>query len=327
MTTSDGIREGIYSNATVRRIAQWLNAVPHPPVVCEIAPEYVAAARWDRSGVSLEGFAVESLSSGALGPTAVETNLLDASEVRSAVVKVLANLDVKGQDVALLIPDPVIRIFVLHFDVFPRSEAEAIPLLRWRLKKSVPFEAEETLISFMRQAPRDEGVDIVTGLARLRIVREYEQLLESAGVTPGVVMSSTLAAIPLLEDGRAVLLARVAGKSLTTAIVREGILCGYRCIELPAEKLELTPQMVLDEVYPLAAYYQDSWSEGISAVRLAGLGDRIGDFQDVLEAELKCPVGNLLGAAASEGRINRELQPLSERGLDALIGWAINRGA
>jgi type IV pilus assembly protein PilM len=327
MTTATGIREGIYSNATVRRIAQWLNAVPHPQVVCEIAPDYVAAARWDRSGTSLEGFAVEPLSSGALGPTAVETNLLDASEVRAAVAKVFSNLNIKGQDVALLIPDPVIRIFVLHFDVFPRSESEAIPLLRWRLKKSVPFEAEETLISFMRQAPRDEGVDIVTGLARLRIVREYEQLLESANVTPGVVMSSTLAAIPLLEDGRAVLLARVSGKSLTTAIVREGILCGYRCIELPAEKLELTPQMVLDEVYPLAAYYQDSWSEGISAVRLAGLGGRIEEFRSVLETELACPVGTLLGAAAREGRITNALQPLSDRGLDSLIGWSINRGA
>ena len=81
---------------------------------------------------------------------------------------------------------------------FPRKAEEAIPILRWRLKKSVPFEAEETLISFMRQAPRDEGVDIVTGLARLRIVREYESLVESVGMSPGVVMSSTLAAVPLL---------------------------------------------------------------------------------------------------------------------------------
>src|SRR5580704_14881504 len=214
MSTADGIREGIYSNGTVRRIAQWLNAVPHPPAVCEIAPEYVAAARWDRSGASLEGFSVEPLSSAALGPTAVETNLLDASEVRTAVHKVLSSLKIKGQDVALLIPDPVIRVFVLHFDVFPRAEAEAIPLLRWRLKKSVPFEAEETLISFMRQAPREEGVDIVTGLARLRIVREYEQLVESAGMAPGVVMSSTLAALPQVDDERPALLVRIAGNTL-----------------------------------------------------------------------------------------------------------------
>ena len=57
----------------------------------------------------------------------------------------------------------------------------------------------------MRQAPREDGVDIVTGLARLRIVREYESSGRVGGMSPGVVMSSTLAAVPLLPDGQAVL--------------------------------------------------------------------------------------------------------------------------
>jgi type IV pilus assembly protein PilM len=239
---------------------------------------------------------------------------------------VFTRLHIRGQDVALLVPDPVIRVFVLHFDVFPRSPAEAVPLLRWRLKKSVPFEAEETLISFMRQAPRDEGVDIVTGLARLRIIREYEQLMESVGMIPGVVMSSTLAALPLLDDHRPALLARVSGKALTTAIAREGILCGFRCMELPADESQVTPQMILDEIYPLLAYYRDSWSEGISAVRLAGLGGRAAAFAPHLERELQCPVGSLLGSANGSGQLGSTLQPLVERDLDALVGWASNLG-
>src|SRR5262245_23487798 len=155
----------------------------------------------------------------------------------------------------------------------------------------------------MRQAPREDGVDIVTALARLRIVRDYESLMESVGMSPGVVMSSTLAALPLLSDGKPALLARVAGNSLTTAIVREGVLCGYRCIALPADASARTPQVLLDEIYPLAAYYQDSWSEGIAQVRLSGLGERTDDFREVLERELHCPVASLLSAASAEGRI------------------------
>ena len=58
-------------------------------------------------------------------------------------------------------------------------------MLRWKLKKSVPFEADETVISYMRQAPREDGVDVVTALARLRIVREYEALAEGVGLYPG----------------------------------------------------------------------------------------------------------------------------------------------
>ena len=327
MSDASSIRQGIYQSPIVRRMARWLDAIPHPMIACEIATDYVAAARWTRSGTGLDSFAVEPLPPGAILPTAAESNLINAGEVRSAVGRVFSQLRAKNEEVALLVPDAVIRVFVLHFDAFPRKADDAIPMLRWRLKKSVPFEAEETLISYMRQAPRDDGVDIVTGLARLRIVREYESLLESVGMSPGVVMSSTLAALPLLADGRPSLLARVAGSILTTAIVREGILCGYRCVTLPADAAHLTPQALLDEIYPLAAYYQDSWSEGIAQVRLAGLGERSIEFQEPLERELQCPVGPLLAAAAADGRIRPEDVPLAERGLDALIGWTLNRGA
>ncbi len=89
----------------------------------------------------------------------------------------------------------------------------------------------------------------------------------------------------------------------------------------------MTPQALLDEIYPLAAYYQDSWSEGISQVRLAGLSDRMAEFQEPFERELKCPVQALLTAASEEGMIGSDEGPLVDRGLEALVGWTLNRGA
>src|SRR5215468_5787375 len=194
----------------VRRFARWLDAIPHPPVALEISADRVAGARWTRTG-SLDGYAVEPLPAGALAPSAVETNISNLAGVRGAISTVVERLRARDEDVALLLPDPVIRVFVQHFDEFPRSPQEAIPMLRWKLKKSVPFEVDETLISYMRQAPRDEGVDVVTALARLRIIREYEGLAENASLQPGVVLSSSLAAISLLENDKPTLLARVSG--------------------------------------------------------------------------------------------------------------------
>jgi hypothetical protein len=325
MALNSGIREGIYRSGVVRAVSQWLDVTPHPLVACEIATNYVAAARWTR-GLGLEAFAVEPLPPGAIVPSPVETNVLMVAEVRSAIGRVFSRLRAKGQVAALLVPDPVVPVFVLHFDVFPRRRSEAEPLLRWRLKKSTPFEAEETIISYMRQAPRDEGVDVVTALARLRIVREYEHLMQSVGLAPGVVLSSTLSALPLLDEDRSSLLARVAGRTLTTAIVREGVLWNYRCIELPADALDVTPQNLLDEIYPVMTYYQDSWKEDIAAVRVAGLASRMEEFREPLERELKCPVTSLLSSVASAGRIGNDQQPLAERDLDALVGWTLNRG-
>ena len=198
-------------------------------------------------------------------------------------------------------------------------------MLRWKLKKSVPFEVEETLLSYMRQQARGEGVDVVTAIARLRIIKEYESVLDAQGIRPGVVLSSTLAAISLLQGARPTLLARLSGTSLTTAIVREGVLAGYRCTELPAPAAQITPHVLLEEIFPLAAYYQDTWQEGIQAVRVAGLQRRLPEFVQPLQDEFKCDVGSLLSSAISEGRLRSDVRPLADRELDGLVGWMMHR--
>jgi type IV pilus assembly protein PilM len=306
------------------RISRWLEAMPHPHLAMEMTHDRVAAARWTR-GNSLDGFAFEALPSGALVPSAVEANVVNPAALKSAIAGVLSRLRAKDEDVALLLPDPVIRVFVQHFDEFPRSQQEAEPMLRWKLKKSVPFEADETVISYMRQPAREEGVDVVTALARLRIVREYESLAEGARLHPGVVLSSSLSAISLLQDEKATLLARVSGSALTAAIVRDGVLCGYRCTELPAQVGEITPQALLEEIYPVAAYYQDTWGENIASVRVAGLGARLPDFVEPLESEFRCSVRSLLHTAVSDGLVPADARPLADREIDGLIGWMAHR--
>lgn len=323
MSSIATLRPDVRESGLLSRLSRWLDAMPHPHLAIEFAPDCVAAARW--KGNSVDEFTVETLPPAALVPSAVEANVINASALKSAMANIVSRLRGRDQDVALILPDPVIRVFVQHFDEFPRSSQEAIPMLRWKLKKSIPFEADETVISYMRQPARAEGVDIVTALARLRILREYEGLAEGAGLHPGVVLSSSLAAISLLEDNKATLLARLSGVSLTTAIVRGGVLCGYRCTELPAHSGDITPKMLLDEIYPVAAYYQDTWSEGIGSVRVAGLGARLPDFVPPLESEFHCSVSSLLHAAVSDGRIPHDARPLADREADGLVGWMLHR--
>jgi len=322
LSSTAAFRQGIYQFELVRRVARWLDAMPYASLAIEVAADRVAAARWSRAG-ALDGYAVELLPVGALVPSAVEPNVVNSAVVKSAVANVCDRLRARDEDVAMILPDTVIRVFVQHFEEFPRSPAEAVPMLRWKLKKSVPFEADETLISYMRQAPREAGVDVVTALARLRIIREYESLAEGIGLRPGVVLSSSLAAISLLEDEKPTLLARVSGSSLTTGIVRRGVLCGYRCTELPAYGANLTPQMLLEEIFPVAAYYQDTWQETIQSVRVAGLGSRLAEFIRPLEDEFHCDVRSLLSSAISDGRVKEDARPLADRDLEGLIGWML----
>jgi len=325
LSSAAAFRQGIYQFQWARRVARWLDALPNVSLALEVSPNRVAAARWSRTG-SLDGYAVEALPAGALIPSAVEVNIGNSAVVKAAVARACDRLRARDEDVAMILPDTVIRVFVQHFEEFPRSAEEAVPMLRWKLKKSVPFEADETLISYMRQAARETGVDVVTALARLRIIREYESLVEGIGLFPGVLLSSSLAALSLLEDEKPTLLARVSGSTLTTAIVRREVLCGYRCTELPAYGANLTPQMLLEEIFPVAAYYQETWQETIKSVRLAGLGSRLPEFIKPLEDEFRCDVRSLLSSAVSEGLLKEDARPLADRDLEGLIGWMLQRG-
>jgi len=297
--------------------------MPHPPVVVEIAEPHVALARPASRGGHPEDLAVEALPAGAVMPSTLETNLVQPEAVRSALGKLFDRVPVHGAHVALLVPDLVVRVFLLPFDNLPRRASEALPLLRWRLKKSVPFNVDETTVSWMRQEARDGGLEIVTAVARQSIIREYEAVIESFGVRAGVVLSSTLATLPLLEERGATLLVRLCGKTLTTVIVRGATLCLYRSTEMRGDSTR-EPQAMLDEVFPSVAYFQDSWGETIERARLSGFGAKENVFGQALARELRIPAGSMSDAAGvqSLGPLVKDWVP---QGLDALGGWIMSR--
>jgi type IV pilus assembly protein PilM len=315
-------RTGRVSGGSQRRLGYWLDALPHPDLVCQITPERVAAARWGLH--RLEAFAEEPLPPGAVRPSPAQTNILDVAPVSLALGKVVNRVRGARHEAALLLPDSIVRIFLLGFETFPRKTSEAIPLLQWRLRKSVPFPVEETVLSWSEQKSVEGGLEVVTAVARQSVIGEYEGLLREAGLEPGVVLGETLAALPLVEDGLAVLLARLGATSLTTAVVDGGGLALYRCAELSAPP---EPQALLDEIFPAVAYFQDRSHRDIERVRLAGMESYGREFLARLERELGCPVRALGGDGDSVERLPDGAEDLLSRQLASLVGWHLNRGA
>ena len=150
MTSSANLATQFFELAPVKRLERWLNAMPHPSLVVEIASTHVAAAHWSKTGGHLDSHAIEPLPPGAVMASPVDTNVVQPDAVRSVLRKVLSRVPAGNAPLALLIPDPVVRVFILPFDTLPRRADEALSLLRWRLKKSVPFDVDETVVSWMR---------------------------------------------------------------------------------------------------------------------------------------------------------------------------------
>ena len=155
---------------------------------------------------------------------------------------------------------------------------------------------------------------------------EIDRLLVGGWTLFGVVLSSMLATLPLIQDESATLLARMSGTSLTTVIVRGETMCVYRSSEMGIDAGELEPRALLDEIFPAVAYYQDTWGGGLGRVRLAGLGQRFEAFRSLVGQELGCSVLPLVGGPRSE-EFPHQLHALFDRHLQALLGWHLNRGS
>jgi type IV pilus assembly protein PilM len=323
LTSTAALGSQFFDLAPVKRFERWLNAMPHPSLVVEIASTYVAAAGWSKNGRDLDNYAIEPLPVGAVMASPVDANVVQPEAVRTALRKILARVPLRGAPVALLIPDPVVRVFILPFESFPRRADEALGMLRWRLKKSVPFDVDETAVSWMRQPAREGGLEIVAAVARQRIVREYEDILEPFDTSAGVVISSTLTTLPLLEDEGATLLVRMCGKTMITVIVQRGSLCVYRSTEMASEAALLDPQAMLDEVFPAIAYFQDTFGGAPDRARITGFGARTAIFRQALSAELKCSISPLSESAVAL-TLDSSSKDLMNQDLDALVGWALN---
>lgn len=321
-----GLEARLFRISLVRRVDRWLRVLPRLPVVVEIAQSHVAAARWSNTGLQLASVAIESLPPGSLMASPVENNITQPDAVRTAFRSVLSRVLDHSESIALLIPDPAVRLFILPFDSLTRRRQDALPLLRWRLKKSMPFDVEETVLSWSRQAGNGGNLEIVTAVARQRIIREYEEIAESAGAQCAVVLSSTLAALPLLEEQGATLLVRMCGKTMATVVVRDSKLCVYRATEMPAEAALLDPQAMLEEIFPAVAYYQDTWGASLDRARISGFGARGELFRAALAGELKVPVDPLADAEGAK-HLDAPAKDLIRQGFDALAGWAMNGGS
>jgi len=106
---------------------------------------------------------------------------------------------------------------------------------------------------------------------------------------------------------------------------RRGVLTVYRCTEMPAEADALAPQSLLDEIFPAAAYYHDTWGEPVVQARLAGFGGRYEEFREVVERELGCKAAPLSASAVLEERPAGEARLAIDRDFDALVGWMLYR--
>src|SRR6202158_1417340 len=140
---------------------------PPPAMVFEISEAGIAAAR---IGARTE-MEFHPLKYGTLTVSPLKENVVDPDDFMMAVRSLSGTQAArKRKDVALILPDFSARISVLDFDNFPADAKEQASLIRFRLKRSVPFDVETAAMSYWAQAGAKGKMDVVVVMAPLEIV-------------------------------------------------------------------------------------------------------------------------------------------------------------
>ena len=241
-----------------------------PPAAVELSPQGVLAAASpgpDQQPV----YAFEPLPAGTLVPGIGEQNLRAPELVASAIRVALEQVSPRTRAVTLVVPDTVVRVFVLDFDALPAKAVEAIPVLRFRLRKMVPFEVEHAGVSYQVLVENNNECKVLAAVLPGPVLAEYEAAVREAGYEPGAVLPASLAALGAVDSQEPVLAANLSAVALTTSITTGDDLLLYRTLDLPEEP-GLRLKEVQHGVSVAAAYYEDKLGARPRFLYYAGIG-------------------------------------------------------
>ncbi|MGO4883243.1 MAG: hypothetical protein ACLP59_20845 [Bryobacteraceae bacterium] len=295
---------------------------PTPIAALLLEPPPSMAFEISEAGISLARLSPKTeldfrpLKPGVLSITPLKDNVMLPDELSIAVRELVpANGNRKRRDVALILPDYSSRIAVLDFDDFPSNADEQLTLIRFRIKKSVPFDVESAAISYFVQPAADKKkFDVVVVVAPLEVVSRYEAPFRAAGMNPGLVTTSSLAALNLIEDGGITVVAKITGCVLTVMVLKDSRLKLVRCLEVHANDVA----EIAADLYPTFVYIEDNIGAKADRLLLCGFAAQMESarqqFQNELRVDVQAvrsPLGNpgennagLLGYLRSVGRDN-----------------------
>jgi len=254
---------------------------PPPAWAFEVSESGIAFGR--TSSPEKAGF--RPLAAGVIAASPLRDNIQQPDALAREVAAIAAEAGQPGRrrKAALILPDYAARVAVVDFDAFPADAEEQRALIRFRMRKAVPFDLDSAIISHYAQRSGDAKakIDVVVALVALEIVARYEAPFRAAGFEPGEVTTSTLAALNMVKPDEVTILAKLSGKVLSVAVLRGSVFRMARCVELE----DGSAQDVAAVIHPTVAFIEDEMKARPKRLLVCGLGALADEESEAWRAE------------------------------------------
>jgi type IV pilus assembly protein PilM len=248
-----------------------------PRLACEITSAGVVAARPGAAEQEIVS-AFAPFRPGVLAAGLKTPNFTDRAAVASALRQALDEVSARETQITVVIPDAAVRVLMLDFDLLPPKAIEALPIIRFRLRKLVPFEVDHAAVSYQLMPVKEGLVRVIVAVSPAEVLAEYESAVREAGYEPGVVLPSTLAALAAVSGEEPSLVINRNGSSVTTAITRQNELLLHRTLELtekewmPEENTLHAAEELQQSVSVAIAYFEDTLQSPPRQLLSCGIG-------------------------------------------------------
>ena len=185
------------------------------------------------TGGSAESLRVERVSTATFPPQTLqvslrEQNILDPDAFVSGLKSAYNQLLCKSIRVAVSLPDGVCRIMLLDHEGRFKSRQEALDLIRWKLKKSIPIDGADTHLDYQQLAVRDNGdLALLVAIASRTVISQYEDLIASTGLSLARIVCNTFSLCRLFDSRLSLqsdcILISFYGNTLSVVAFTEGI--------------------------------------------------------------------------------------------------------
>lgn len=280
-----------------------------PPVACEITSDRVVAARLsDKAQTELEMFTTRQLAPGVVVPGLGAPNIQDAKALRSAINGALSGMGIGSKDVIVVLPDAAIRVLLLEFDTLPAKPQESEAVVRFRLKKSLPFDADTAALSYdVRQA--NGNLQVVVAISPREVVQEYETAFRDLGYAPGVLLPSSLAALGLIEGDRPTLMLKVDPVNITVAAAVNRELRLIRTLDNPMGE-NVSAVELAETVLPSIVFFEDTFGARIEHILIGGAA-RMDEVGEMLHQQTGAEVRELAPRLSKQQNLSGDQLPPS----------------
>ena len=290
-----------------------------PRLACEVTRDRVIAARASDKLPRIELFTSRQLPEGAVNPGLNGPNVLDAAALRTAISGALQAVGGGSKDVIVIVPDASIRTLLLDFDALPAKPEEVEPVIRFRLKKSLPFDVDDAVVSY--EITRGNGnVRVVAAVSPRSIIEEYEAAFRAEGYLPGVVLSSSVAALGIIDGQRPTLVLKVDANNITITAAEKQELRLIRTLDNPRGP-DVTASELAEGVLPSIVFFEDTFAARIEQIYVGGVA-QLAEVGPLLHEHTGAQVQELAPNLTSEQNLSGEMiSPAMMAGLvGALLG-------